>query len=72
METTYKFGRYALIPSFPYRSAFCLASLRMSSATWRSKSSSVTVLADEPIDARTRFDTTEERDEWDMKVKGQP
>ena len=49
------------MPSVPYRSSFCLASLRISSATWRSRSSSLTELGtDAPIWARTRLETTDE------------
>lgn len=59
------------MPSLAYFSAFCLASLRMSSATWRSRSSSGTVLGTEaPIEARTRFDTTDDNDDLDMVVGG--
>lgn len=57
------------MPSCPYFSAFCFASFRISSATWRSRSSSVTVGASEvPICARTRLETTVEREDPDMVV----
>lgn len=55
------------MPSWPYFSAFCFASFKMSSATWRSRSSSFTVGPSVvPICARTRLETTEERE--DMMV----
>jgi len=55
---------YARIPCWPYRSAFFLASRTISSATWRSRSSSVTLLETEvPTEVRTRLDTTEDSDE---------
>lgn len=64
-------GKYARMPCCAYFSAFCFASLRMRSATWRSRSSSLTVLdTDAPIDALTRFETTEDSVDLDMVVDG--